>query len=146
MARKRGVATTRGFLKTVNKWTNETPERALAVFQEGSKDFYDIMAASTPVDTGHLRGSLIATVNTEPNPIGPTNEYRSEGNGAAQSYVNIDNAKLGDRINYSYLATYWRYVNYGTVNMAGRFWIEAVGAEYRSIMRDAARRLKMRIK
>lgn len=146
MAKSRTRATQRGFLKAVNKWTRETEERSLEVFQDGSKDFYDAMASATPVDTGALRGSLIATANTDIETQSLTNVYTEEGNGAAISYTNIDNAKLGDRINYSYRNTYWYYVNYGTVKMAGRFWVQEVGARYRSIMRAAAARHKMRMK
>lgn len=149
------VATNRGFLKAVNKWTRETEQRSLDAFQEGSKDFYDALAEETPVDTGHLRGSLVATVNGATESSGPTNVYQGEGSGAAESYANIDAAKLGDRISYRYRATYWRRVNFGFVgmdslgrsyNQAGRFWIQRVGAQYRSIMRAAATRLKLRMK
>lgn len=142
----RGAATTRGFLSAVNKWTKDTEERSLAAFQDGSKDFYDALAEATPVDTGALRGSLVATVNTEAQSVYPTNVFTEEGNGAAESYSNIDSAKLGDKIAYRYRAPYWEYVNYGTSRMAGRFWIQAVGARYRSIMRAAATRNKLRMK
>lgn len=144
MARK--YATTRGFLNSVNKWCRETEERSLEAFQDGSKDFYDALAEATPVDTGHLRGSLVATVNTLTESSGPTNIYTDEGNGAAESYGNIDASKLGDRIAYRYRAGYWEYVNYGTSKMAGRFWVQAVGSRYRSIMRAAATRNRMRMK
>lgn len=151
----RSGGTKRGFLKSVNKWTLETKERSLDAFQDGCKDFYDALAAATPVDTGNLRGSLVASVNGSTESQGPTNLFYQEGNGAAESYANIDGAKLGDKIIYRYRATYWRRLNYGFVgfdrlgrlyNQAGRFWIEQVGARYRSIMRAAATRLKMRMK
>lgn len=146
MARSRTTATSRGFLQAVNKWTRETEERSLEVFQDGSKDFYDALAVATPVDTGHLRGSLVATTRGTVESSGPTNTYQNEGSGAAESYMNIDAARLGDKINYNYRALYWYFVNYGTVHMPGRFWIQEVGARYRSIMRAAAARHKMRMK
>lgn len=151
----RGAATTRGFLNAVNKWTRETEERSQDAFREGAKDFYDAIAAATPVDTGHLRGSLVATVNGATESQAPTNVFYAEGSGAAESYSNIDNAKLGDKISYRYRATYWARVNFGFVgvdslgrmyNQAGRFWIQAVGSRYRSIMRAAATRLRMKMK
>ena len=155
MARRRNAATSRGFLQSINKWTRETEQRSTDAFQEGSKDFYDQLAAATPVDTGHLRGSLVATVNGNAQSSGPTNVFFAEGSGAAESYVNIDNAKLGDRISYQYRATYWRRLNFGffgpdslgrVYNQPGRFWIEQVGARYRSIMRAAATALRMKMK
>ncbi len=155
MARIRGSAgTTRGFLKSVNQWTRETEERSTDAYREGVKDFYDAMAAATPVDTGNLRNSLVATKSgyaETQNPTGPG--YANSG--VSQSYMEIDSLTLGDRISLIYRATYARRLNYGFVgvdslgryyNQAGRHWIEAVGGRYRSIMRSAASRLGMRMK
>lgn len=152
---RRTTATTRGFLNSVSKWTKETEERSTDAFREGSKDFYDELEANTPRLTGNLRGSLVATVNGATERSGPTNLDYAEGSGRAESYVNIDNAKLGDRISYRYRALYWRRLNFGFVgadslgrvySQAGVFWIERVGARYRSIMRKAASALKLRMK
>ena len=152
---RRTSATTRGFLQAVNKWTKETEERSTDAFREGAKDFYDALESNTPRLTGNLRGSLVATVGGNPEASGPTNLDYAEGSGRAESYVNIDNAKLGDRIAYRYRALYWARLNFGFTgfdslgrfyNQAGRFWIEQVGARYRSIMRAAATRLRMKMK
>lgn len=155
MARIRGSAgTTRGFLQAVNTWTRETEERSEDAFREGVKDFYDTLAANTPVDTGNLRNSLVATKSGHAEAQGPTGPgYQNSG--VAQSYMEIDSLKLGERISLIYRATYARRLNYGFVgldslgryyNQAGRHWIEAVGGRYRSIMRAAASRLRLRMK
>lgn len=155
MARRGNNATTRGFLKSVNAWTKATEERSLDAFQEGSKDFYDLLVSVTPRDTGHLRGSLVATVNGSDVAAFPTNIDISEGSGRAESYMNIDRAKLGDRITYSYRAIYWKRVNYGFVgrdrlgryfSQAGQFFVEKAGSQYRSVMRAAATALRMKMK
>lgn len=160
MAKIGGSAgTSRGFLQAVNKWTKETEERSETAFQNGLLDFYDALSAATPVDTGNLRNSLIASVNGPANPgvTGPGDSpsdtvYRSGGN---QSISAIMSAKIGDRVSFIYQATYARRLNYGFTgfdslgrfyNQAGRFWIEQVGARYRSIMRAAASRLGMKVK
>lgn len=152
---RRSASTTRGFLQAVNKWTKETEERSNDAFREGAKDFYDTLEANTPRLTGNLRGSLVATVNGRIERSGPTNLDYAEGAGRAESYVNIDNAKIGDRISYRYRALYWARLNFGMVgydsagryiNQAGRFWVEAVGSSYRSIMRAAATRLRLKMK
>lgn len=150
---KRG--TTRGFLQAVNKWTRETEERSEQAFQNGALDFYDALSAATPVITGNLRNSLQATVNgqtaqvTGPGRSASDSTYRS---GAETSIANIMSAKVGDKISYFYTATYFRRVNYGFVgydslgryyNQSGRFWLQAVEARYRSIMRAAATRLRL---
>lgn len=159
MARVRGsVGTTRGFIKAVNKWTLETEQRSTDAFRNGALDFYDALSAETPVDTGNLRNSLVAHIGgdaamvTGPGVTSADDTYRS---GANQSISNIMSANLGDKISYVYHATYARRLNLGFVgfdslgrfyNQAGRFWIEKVGARYRSIMRAAATRLRMQVK
>lgn len=153
---KRG--TTRGFVQAVNKWTLETQERSNEAFRNGALDFYDELSKATPVLTGNLRNSLVATVNGNTSSVtGPGNSssdstFRS---GAETSIANIMNAKIGDKISYMYNATYFRRLNYGFTgfdslgryyNQAGRFWVQTVGARYRSIMRAAATRLRMKMK
>lgn len=150
--------TTRGFLNAVNKWTKETEERSLQAYQNGALDFYDRLSQETPVLTGNLRNSLTASVGggqqmvTGPGNNAQDNTFRS---GAETSIANIMNAKLGDRITYAYAAPYADRLNYGFTgtdslgrhyNQPGRFWIQRVGAEYRSIMRAAATRLRMAAK
>lgn len=150
--------TTRGFLKAVNKWTRETEERSNEAFRNGALDFYDALSDATPVLTGNLRNSLVATVNGSTTTVtGPGRDPSDKAyrGGAEQSIANIINAKIGDRISFMYSATYFRRLNYGFVgfdsigrfyNQAGRFWVQTVGARYRSIMRAAASRLGMKSK
>lgn len=159
MAKIRGsVGTTRGFLKSVNKWTRETEERSTDALRNGALDFYDALADATPVDTGNLRNSLVAHVNGDAAMVTGAGNEASEiasRSGYNQSIANIMSAKLGDKISFVYHATYARRLNYGFVgfdrlgrfyNQSGRFWIEAVGSRYRTIMRAAATRLKMQFK
>lgn len=155
MARR---GTTRGFIASVNKWTLETEERSNEAFRNGALDFYDALAKATPVLTGNLRNSLVATTNGSTtivtgHGLNPSdNAYRG---GAETSIANIMTAKIGDKISYMYGATYFRRLNYGFTgfdslgrfyNQAGRFWVQTVGARYRSIMRAAASRLRMKMK
>lgn len=151
MARLNGsVGTTRGFVKAINKWTLETEERSTDAFREGSKDFYDELWRETPVDTGNLRNSLKATKSgsaASQSVTGPGTGQSAQ----AESYMVIDSLELGDRVSLVYQATYARRLNLGFVgfdklgryyNQSGKFWIERVGARYRSIMRAAATRLR----
>lgn len=152
------AGTTRGFLQAVNKWTRETKERSEQAFQNTALEFYDALAKATPVDTGNLRNSLVASVGGNQQMVtGPGNSpsdstFRS---GAETSIANIMNARLGDRISFLYLATYARRLNYGFTgfdslgryyNQPGRFWIQQVGAQYRSIARRVATSLRMQMK
>lgn len=153
---KRG--TTRSFSASVNKWTKETEERSEAAFQNGLLDFYDALVAETPVLTGNLRNSLIATVNGQTSGVTGPGENSSDStfrSGANVSIANIMSAKIGDKVSFMYNATYFRRLNYGFVgfdslgryyNQVGRFWVQRVGARYRSIMRAAATRLRMAMK
>ena len=161
MARIRGsVGTSRSFISSVNKWTLQTEERSEQAFQNGALDFYDELAANTPVDTGNLRNARVAHLNSAGSVSTVTGPGSNSGDstfrgGAEQSIANIMKAKLGDRISFVYHATYARRLNLGFFgfdslgrfyNQPGRFWIEKVGARYRSIMRAAATRLKMVMK
>lgn len=159
MAKIRGsVGTTRGFLQAVNKWTKATEERSTEAYQNGAIDFYDALSRETPVLTGNLRNSLVAHVGDATMTVtgpGLTSGDNTNRSGASESIANIMRAKLGDRISYVYHATYARRLNNGffgvdslgrSYNQAGRFWIERVGAQYRSIMRAAATRLRMDMK
>lgn len=152
------AGTSRGFLQAVNKWTKETEERSEQAFQNTALEFYDQLRAATPVDTGNLRNSLVASVGGSQQMVtGPGNNpsdasYRS---GAETSIANIMNAKIGDRISFLYLATYARRLNYGFTGFdslgryystPGRFWIQQVGARYRSIARRVATSLRMQMK
>lgn len=154
MARVAG--TTRGFLQAVSKWTKQTEARSEAAFQNGLLDFYDALSAATPVLTGNLRNSLVASLNgggaistvTGPGNTPSDSTFRS---GASQSIATIMSAKIGDRVSFRYGAVYAMRVNYGftgvdaagrMVSQPGRFWIESVGARWRSIMRNAATRLR----
>lgn len=156
MARIGGsVGTSRGFIQAVNKWTRETEQRSEEAFQNGALDFYDALARETPVLTGNLRNSLVAHVGGVTQTVtgpGNTSSDSTFRGGAEQSIANIMGAKIGDKISYVYHATYARRLNLGFVgfdslgrfyNQAGRFWIERVGSQYRSIMRAAATRLRM---
>lgn len=159
MARVGGsVGTTRGFLQAVNNWTKETEERSETAFQNGLLNFYDELAKETPVDTGNLRNSLVATIGediamvTGPGNSSSDSTFRS---GASTSIATIMRAKIGDKVRFAYGATYARRISKGFVGQdrLGRFydqkpnpWIERVGSRYRSIMRAAASALKLQFK
>lgn len=157
MARIRGSAgTTRGWIQSVNKWTKETEERMETAFQNISLTFYYRMRDATPVDTGNLRDSLVAYINSSGAPslvTGPNGgAVRS---GESESIGNIMNLQLGDKVSYVYNATYARRLNYGFTgfdslgryyNQPGRFWIEQVGSQYRTIARQVATELKVQFK
>lgn len=161
MARIKGtVGTTRGFSKSIGKWNQETLQRSEDAFKNGILDFYDELAAATPVDTGNLRNSLGVNINgagdtavvTGPGNTSADSTFRG---GASTAIANIMQVKLGDRVQFLYGATYARRVSRGFVGLdkLGRYynqrpnpWIEIVGSRYRSIMRAAASRLRMAMK
>lgn len=144
------VGTTRGFLKSVDKWTKETKQRSEDVLREASKDLYDAMMAATPVDTGNLKNSLRASKQGQPSaqfPSGPGYDNSS----VAQAYQVMDSLKVGERISMYYAATYAARVHYGfhgadslgrVYNQQGRFWVPPVASRWREFVRAAARRLR----
>ena len=74
---KRGTA--RGFVQAVNKWTLATEQRSNEAFRNGALNFYDELSKATPVPTGNLRNSLVATVN------GNTSSVTGPGNSSSDS-------------------------------------------------------------
>ncbi len=115
----------------------------------GVLDFAIELNEAAPIDTGFLRSSLTAGINGNI-PQGPNAAYGSVYNDQRLLSV-IDQLKLGDRITLVYQAPYARRLEYGFsgydslgryYNQAGRFWISATGAKYRSIMRRAATMLR----
>jgi len=151
MARMRGgnLGVSRGFSKAVNKWTKETIERSEEAFKLGSLDFFLALRDATPIDTGYLRSSLTIGKNGVV-PAGPRAAYGSVYNDVSALDA-LAGLKLGDKVTMVYNAPYAMRLNYGFTgydrlgryySQAGRFWVEAVGARYVSIMRSAASRLK----
>ena len=161
MARIKGtVGTTRGFSKAIGKWNQETLQRSEEAFQNGLLDFYDALSDATPVLSGNLRNSLGVNINgagdtavvTGPGNTSSDSTFRG---GASTAIATIMRVKLGDRVQFLYGATYARRQNLGFsgfdrlgryFNVPGKFWIERVGARYRSIMRAAASRLRIAAK
>lgn len=157
MAKRYGSAgTTRSFLKTVERSIEKFNISAEDVLRNSALDMFDKMKEATPVDTGNLRNSLVVSVNGPSSPtvtgpgLGPSDDtFRS---GAEQSISNIMSAKVGDKISFYYGAVYARIQNYGFsgfdkngrfMNIAGKFWIERVGSQWRSTMRAVANKFKV---
>lgn len=150
MVRMRGgnLGTSRGFLQSVRKYTKETLERSEEAFQLGTLDYFIALRDATPKLTGFLRSSLTVGKNGSI-PAGPNAEYGSVYNDQRALSV-IASLKLGDKCTMVYQAPYAMRQNYGfhgvdslgrLYNTPGKFWVESVGARYRSIMRNAATRL-----
>jgi len=151
MARIRGgnLGVSRGFSNAVNKWTKSAVERSEEAFQIGTLDFFIALRDATPILSGYLRSSMVVGINGNV-PAGPPNEYGSVSNDTAALDA-IGQLKLGDKATIVYRSNYAMRVNYGFTgydsigrfySQAGRFWVEAVGARYISIMRRAASRLR----
>jgi hypothetical protein len=143
------LGTSRGFLNSVNKWTQQTKERSEEAFKIGVLDFGIELNENAPIDTGFLRSSLTAGINGAI-PQGPNAQYGSNYNDQ-RLLSTIQKLKLGDRITLVYQAPYAMRLEYGftgqdslgrNYNQAGRFWVAKTGARYRSIMRAAASRLR----
>lgn len=154
---KRG--TSRGFVQAVNKWTRETEERSETAFQNTILELFDQVRANTPVKTGNLRDAWIVSKQGQAisSVTGPGNSPDSSGprSGVEQSLATILTLKIGDRASIMNYATYFRRLEYGMTgfdslgryyNTAGRFFARQVFSRYRSIARQVATSLRMRVK
>lgn len=106
------MAGTQEFREVVGKWANKSvPEQLQAVARIAIQDTAEIVADTTPVDTGFLVG------NWQPSLNAPVLEQVMGANGYDASAVSlvVADLELGDVFYYSNNAVYARRINYGFV-------------------------------
>lgn len=153
---KRG--TTRSFLATVRRSVEKMEANSEDIYRNICLEFYNRLAKATPVLTGNLRNSLVASVGGNQQMVtgpGNTSGDMAFRGGAETSIANIMSVKIGDKVSYMYNATYFRRLEYGFVgydslgryyDQPGRFFAKSVGAQYRSIARSVAASFRMQMK
>jgi hypothetical protein len=131
----------RVFSATVDKWATATKARMLAVFKKSVEAVINRMqqpvggGGNMPIDTGFLRKSLLATLNT------PTTKVTFRGDdvrvdtwNSAQVTLVIFSAKIGDVIYAIYTANYAAYQEYGSQGRAGRGFVRLATQRWQSIV------------
>ena len=76
-----------------------------------------------PVDTGFLRGSLIAQLNGA-----------SVGGGSDAYVLAVSGMELGDSIFAGWTANYARHMEYGTSSTAGNFYMLSAAQQWQAIV------------
>lgn len=118
------MARQQSFTAQIDAWVLKSRKRMLAVFQTATQFVIEDILERTPVVTGHLRASFVASVKG-PAPINKASrpKYGTEKNSFAaptQYTMAIAGVKLGQSIFGTFTAAYAPYVEYGTRGHAGR--------------------------
>jgi hypothetical protein len=142
------------FSATVDTWVDETEARMLAVFREAAQRVIELMqkvgpsvanpdggeGGNMPVDTGFLRASLLATLNSPSDAIRfkPDNVDAFSYSDGAVSLV-ILGAQIGDTIYAVYTANYARFVEYGANGRAGYAFVRLAAQNWQQVVDEVAR-------
>ena len=118
------------FEKQVTKWARKSEARMEAVFRTAAQDMIEDAqtprdkGGRMPIDTGFLRNSGSAAINSIP-----------AGGGLGNTAVVISRAKLGDTIYFGWTANYAQYmeVKYAFMRMATQKWGQFVKVAARRI-------------
>ena len=135
------------FASQVGAFVAKSDARMTAVFRQSAQEL--IIEAQTPrgksgnmpVDTGFLRNSGVASLNTLPSgeSIKPDN-YAGGGWSADEAALIIARAKLGDRIIFGWVAQYSIYMEarYGWLRLAVQNWPQTVNR----VAKETERRMR----
>ena len=118
------------FEKQVTKWARKSEARMEAVFKTAVQDMIEDAqtprdkGGRMPIDTGFLRNSGSAAINSIPT-----------GGGFGNTAVVISRAKLGDTIYFGWTANYAQYMEakYAFMRMATQKWGQFVKVAARRI-------------
>lgn len=103
------------FTASVDAWVKKTKQRSEAVLKTAAQHLGEEVIWRTPVDTGFLRASFGATLNTKLT-VGPGRGVPGQSYATPDITLAIEGAKLGDTIYMTFTANYARFVEYGTIN------------------------------
>ena len=114
------------FTAQIENWTRKAERNAEKVIASAAQDVFADMSerqpsisetgtfeiGKVPVDTGFLINSLFASLNGFP-----------AGQGQTAYVAAVAGFELGDTITFAFTAEYAPAIEYGTVNMPGRFMV-----------------------
>lgn len=135
------------FADQVGAFVAKSNGRMTAVFRQSAQDLIEEAqtprgsGGNLPVDTGFLRNSGTASLNTMPSgqSIKPDN-YAGGSWSPDEMLLVINQAQLGDRIIFGYLANYAPF-------MEARFgWVRLAAQNWPQIVQRNAKRLEKRLK
>lgn len=138
------------FYASLGKFAQTTEANLLALARQSIQELNEKVVATTPVDTGFLRGSWQPSIGQ------PGGGY---GNGQKRSQISVtvneaialtNSLKLGDYFFMTNNAVYARRIEYGFVgkdslgrnyNQAGRYWINDAVKAWPTIVSKVAKEL-----
>lgn len=126
------------FSSQIDNWVRKSQTRMDAVFKQAAQDLSEEVqkprakGGLMPVDTGYLRNSFAASVNTVPT-----------GNGDERFTMQpiiaaLLQARLGDRVVFGWSANYAPYIEarYGFLRLNAQRWPDIVREAVKQVKRD----------
>lgn len=139
------MAGQKSFSASVSDWVQQSERRMTAVFKQSAQDVILMVKEKSPVDTGFLRASLLASTSAMPliDPEANNPEGASVGDNDAQVALVIAGAQLGQTIYAGFTAAYARRIEYGfkgedslgrTYNQEGVGMVRLAAQEWQNIV------------
>lgn len=140
--------TKKTFAAQIDDWVRSTKERVEAVFHEAAQDIADEIVAKTPVDTGFLRHSFIAS--GEQMPMIRAEAKPAEGAkypfDAGPINLTIMNVPLGKTIFLGFSASYATFVEFGAQGRPARAMVRLSAQNWEWIVAEAVSRAKAAVR
>ena len=136
------------FSASVSAWAAKSQKRMEAIVKESAQRVGSEVIDRTPVDTGFLRGSFIASTSEMPlidrdaRPA-PGGSYDM---GTSQIALVIAGSKPGDVIRMGFVASYAAHVEYGSNGRAGRGMVRLSAQRWPQIVAEVVQEAKARIR
>lgn len=131
---------------TVDAWVRKTEQRMLAVFRESVQRLTSNAIARTPVDTGYLKSSVVASLQQMP-------QVNPNAKGVAGSSYSVDvgaiatvlaGAKIGDVAYIGWVASYGPIIEAGHSKQAPAGFVRVSALEWPRIVSEVTQEAKGR--
>lgn len=127
------------FRAKIEGWKNATKAQIEGIARQTCMEMAERVVRATPVDTGFLRGSWQPAINE------PQTKDGSPDPTGVQSIATVmavgNQVKPGDHFYMLNNASYAKFVEFGTVKMAGRFYVQGTVKQWQAVVSQVAAEL-----
>jgi HK97 gp10 family phage protein len=130
------------FRAKIEGWKNATKAQIEGIARQTCMEMSERVVRATPVDTGFLRGSWQPALNEVRNEKGSPDPAGAQ---TIAKVMTVGNAVTpGDRYYMTNNANYAKFVEYGTVKMAGRFYVQNTVKQWQAVVSQVAAELGLK--
>jgi len=127
------------FRAKIEGWKNATKAQIEGIARQTCMEMAERVVRATPVDTGFLRGSWQPALNT------PATKEGSPDPTGVQAIATVmavgNQVKPGDHFYMLNNASYAKFVEFGTVKMSGRFYVQGTVKQWQAVVNQVAAEL-----